>query len=316
MGQQTVQPASSQLWVLARRQHGVVTRRQLLELGFSADAINHRIEKGRLHPVSWGVHAVGRPELTRYGRWMAAVLGCGSEAALSHGSAAALWEIRPEQRGEIEVSVPPRCCPRRPEIAVHRRALLTADDLTSHRRIPVTTPACTLVDLAPRLERDQLEAAINEADKLDLIDPERLRSALEAMRGRVGVAVLRKLLDRRTFTLSDSALERRFLRLVRKVGLNRPQTGRRVNGFKVDFYWPDLGLVVETDGLRYHRTPAQQKRDRLRDQTHAAAGLTALRFTHAQVAFEPGHVRSTLASVVGRLGPSRHPKGGLESPSH
>jgi very-short-patch-repair endonuclease len=69
----------------------------------------------------------------------------------------------------------------------------------------------------------------------------------------------------------------------------------------VDFHWPDLGLVVETDGLRYHRTAAQQTRDRLRDQAHAAAGLTTLRFTHAQVRYEPEHVRATLAKVARRL---------------
>ena len=71
----------------------------------------------------------------------------------------------------------------------------------------------------------------------------------------------------------------------------------------MDFFWPELGLVVETDGLRYHRTPAQQARDRVRDQAHAAAGLTPLRFTHAQVAFEPEHVQATLNAVVRRLRP-------------
>ena len=75
-------------------------------------------------------------------------------------------------------------------------------------------------------------------------------------------------------------------------------TGRTLNGFKTDFHWPDLGLVVETDGLRYHRTPAQQARDRVRDQAHAAAGLTPLRFTHEQVRFDPDYVRATLAAVV------------------
>jgi very-short-patch-repair endonuclease len=74
-----------------------------------------------------------------------------------------------------------------------------------------------------------------------------------------------------------------------------------LNGFKVDFYWPDLGLVVETDGLRYHRTPAEQARDRRRDQAHTAAGLRALRFTHAQVVFEGGHVESTLVAVAQRV---------------
>lgn len=75
-----------------------------------------------------------------------------------------------------------------------------------------------------------------------------------------------------------------------------------MNGFKVDFLWPELGLVVETDGLRYHRTPAQQARDRRRDQAHAASGLTPLRFTHAQVCHEPGQVLATLLAVARRLG--------------
>jgi very-short-patch-repair endonuclease len=146
-----------------------------------------------------------------------------------------------------------------------------------------------------------LEAAVNEADKHDLVDPDSLRAALPRFRGTPGVAVLRQLLDRRTFTLTESQLERLMLPLLRGAGLSDPETGAWVNGFKVDFYWPDLGLVVETDGLRYHRTPTQQARDRLRDQAHAAAGLTVLRFTHGQVAFQPGHVDRTLTAVARRL---------------
>jgi very-short-patch-repair endonuclease len=166
----------------------------------------------------------------------------------------------------------------------------------------VTSPVLTLVDLATMLRPWQLEAAINEADKRDLIDPETLRNALDIYAGRRGVAFLRHTLDRRTFALTDSDLERRLLPLTRKAGLPPPHTQEYVNGFKVDFYWPALGLIVETDGLRYHRTPAQQSRDRLRDQAHTAAGLTILRFTHAQVAHEADHVISTLTAVERRRG--------------
>ena len=116
------------------------------------------------------------------------------------------------------------------------------------------------------------------------------------------LAKLRETLDRRTFTLTDSELERRFLPLARRAGLPQPCTQAKVNGFRVDFYWPDLGLVVEPDGLRYHRTPAQQAQDqRPRPEATLAAGLTPLRFTHAQVRFEPEHVHRTLAAVRGRL---------------
>jgi very-short-patch-repair endonuclease len=195
---------------------------------------------------------------------------------------------------------------RRPEgITVHRRRGLRPEEMTRCHGIPVTAPICTLVDIALRLDRDQLEAAINEADKLDLCDPEELRSALDGTSARPGVRALRSVLDYRTFTLTDSELERRLLRIARSIGLSEPETGVHVNGFKVDFYWPELGLVVETDGLRFHRTPAQQARDRLRDQAHTAAGLTPLRFTRAQVRFQPDYVAETLATVARRLAGQR-----------
>jgi very-short-patch-repair endonuclease len=79
--------------------------------------------------------------------------------------------------------------------------------------------------------------------------------------------------------------------------MSRPQTQVHLNGYRVDFYWPGLGLVVETDGLTYHRTPSQQAEDIRRDQAHMAAGLVPLRFTRAQVYFEPGYVRGMLETA-------------------
>jgi very-short-patch-repair endonuclease/predicted transcriptional regulator of viral defense system len=298
MGRRIQPNREREAWALAHGQHGVIARSQLLELGFSRSAIQHRIATGRLHPLSRGVYAVGRPAVTRRGRWMAAVLSSGPDAVLSHANAAALWGIRPEDGKRIEVSVPDRNDRRRPGVVVHRPTRLPPRDRTVKDGIPVTTPIRTLVDLATRMQVSQLEAAINEANKRDLIDPETLRAAMDAMAGVRGASRLRSLLDRRTFALTDSELERLFLPLARQAGLPAPLTQQRVNGFRVDFYWPELGLVVETDGLRYHRTPAQQARDRLRDHAHLAAGLTPVRFTHAQVRFERAYVGTTLRAVV------------------
>jgi very-short-patch-repair endonuclease len=300
MGQKRVQWDAESAWMLADRQHGVVCRAQLLELGLSSDSIHHRLTNGRLHAIHAGVYAVGRPRITRQAAWMAAVLACGPQAVLSHASAGALWGVCPP-RGPIEVSVPANKHPRVPRIRVHRRSSL-AEDLARRHGIPVTSPTRTLIDLSTQLSPSQIERAINEADKLDLVDPESLRSALEQRRGQRGVRALREILDRATFILTDSELERRFLRIIRRAGLAEPLTQQAVNGFRVDFFWPDLGLVVETDGLRYHRTPTQQQSDRIRDQAHAKAGLTPLRFTHAQVAFESSQVEAVLGSVASRLG--------------
>jgi very-short-patch-repair endonuclease len=169
----------------------------------------------------------------------------------------------------------------------------------------VSSPVSTLIDIAASLSRNELEGAINAADKLGLVDPEQLRAALGSHSGRTGIAKLRNTLDRRTYVMTDTELERRFLPIVHRAGLPLPLTQTYVNGFRVDFYWPGLGLVVETDGLTYHRTPAQQAADRIRDQAHTAAGLTALRFTHAQIRYEPGHVEEVLTAVARRLLASR-----------
>jgi very-short-patch-repair endonuclease len=239
---------------------------------------------------------------------MAAVLSCGSNAALSHGSAAALWGLGGESTGQVEVSVRASSDIQRPGIRIHRRPTLEPRDRDIRDGIPVTSLVRTLLDLGTRLNPGKLERAINEADRANLIDPETLLETLEPYSGQPGVGPLRSILAHRTFRLTDSELERRFLRVVADVGLPSPLTRQHLNGFRVDFFWPDLGLVVETDGLRYHRTPAQQARDRVRDQAHLTAGLTPLRFTHAQVRYEPNYVRATLLAVTLRLKKQRGPK--------
>ncbi len=190
MGNQGLQSSSPALWTVAQRQHGAVTRAQLLDLGYSPQAIKHRVRKGRLHRVYRGVYAIGRPQ-TRHGRWMAAVLSCGPQAALSHLSAGSIWEIGSEMRAEVDVSVPADVARVRPGVVVHRRAKLSGEDITHRFGIPVTTPILTLVDLAAVLRRDHLEAAINEADKRSLTDPEALRSALDELTAMPGLAALR-----------------------------------------------------------------------------------------------------------------------------
>jgi very-short-patch-repair endonuclease len=286
---------ASQIWDLAERQHGVVAYSQLIAAGLSADAIRHRVQTARLHRVHPGVFAVGRPRLTQRGIWNAAVLSCGPGAVLSHESAASLLGLAPPGPGPV-VSIPRDRQLRRKGIRIHR-VVFRRGDTGKFDSIAVTSPIRTLLDLASIFPTRRLEAAVNEADRLGLIDPDSLRSELNSRGGQRGVPALRRLLDVRTFRLTDSELERRFLRLVEKAGLPIPETGVDLHGFKIDFLWRAEGLIVETDGLRYHRTATQQERDRLRDQTHTAAGLTTLRFTHSQVAREPGRV----ADLVGQI---------------
>jgi hypothetical protein len=234
---------------------------------------------------------------------MAAVLACGEGAVLSHRSAAALWGIATEHPSRIDVSVRRVGEHRRPGIRARTRPHLAAKDIVRWQGIPVTGPALTILDLATELGDRAIDRVVNKADKRDLIDPETLRTAIEAFEGQPGVRRLRRLLDRDTFRLSDDELEVLFRPIAERAGLPPPSTKQWVNGFEVDFYWPGLGLVVETDGWRYHRTPAAQTRDALRDQTHTAAGFTTLRFSHYQVKYEPAHVRRILLKTARNLKP-------------
>jgi very-short-patch-repair endonuclease len=286
--------------LLARRQYWVISRRQLLALGYTRHAIYHRVERGSLYRIFRGVYAVGRPEVSRFGWWIGAVLACGPGAVLSHWSAAALWGILPSSRGPIHISSSSDHEVR--GIKSHRR-VLEPGDVTVQHNIPVTSPIRTLIDIAGELTRDELEGAVSAADKLGLTDPEELREACEGRIGITGVPKLSHTLDRRTYVMTETELERRFLPISRRAGLPLPLTQVHVTGFRVDFYWPGLGLVVETDGLTYHRTPAQQAKDRVRDQAHVAAGLIPLRFTRAQVRYEPGQVEGVLKAVAVRLLP-------------
>jgi hypothetical protein len=282
-------------------QHGVITRQQLLELGWSKEGIKHAIRTGRLHPIHRGVYAFGRRMLGPRGFWLAAVLCCGPDAQLSHGSAAAAWGMERRRGGPIDVSIPATQIRKRAGLRVHRRGDLLERDRTVHHNIPITSPVMTIVDLAPNRGLAQIERAINEADVLDLIDPEELRRSLNRCSGYPGVAKVRAIIDRHTFVLTKTELERRFNLISHSAGLSLPLREAEVHGFDVDFFWPDLGLIVETDGLRYHRTPAAQTRDRLRDQAHTASGLTPLRFTHYQVKYQATYVRTRLMQTVQHL---------------
>jgi hypothetical protein len=286
---------------MARRQHRVVTRRDLLRIGFSSAAIEHRLAIGRLRPVARGVYTVGWPLTDRKQGWMAAVLICGEGTVLSHGSAAALWEMGPEGTGAVDVTIRRRTAVSRQGIAARVRPGLPDRDVSERHGIAVTTPVRTLIDRATELPSNGVERMVNEADKRDLVDPEALRIELDDHAGEPGVRLLRTLLDRLTFRLSDTELEVLFRPVATQAGLPVPLTKEIVNGFEVDFYWPDLGLVVETDGWRYHRTASAQTRDALRDQIHTASGLTPLRFSHYQVKYEPDYVGRILARTIANL---------------
>jgi predicted transcriptional regulator of viral defense system len=272
---------------LAGAQHGVVSRAQLLVLGFSRDDVTRRVRAARLHRVHRGVYAVGHRVLTLEGRWMAAVLAAGEDAALSHATAAAAWQMRPVGSGAIHVTIPAATGRlQRPGLRIHRSVTLTTDDVTTYRGIPVTDPHRTLVDLARTLERRPLEQALNRAERI--VDFERLR--------RSAPPALQAVLESYTTAQTRSELEERFLRLCDDHGIPRPEVNARVEGIEVDFVWRAARFVVEVDGYAFHRSPSAFAADRERDVHLQTRGWRVARFTYDHVTHRTGWVADAVST--------------------
>ena len=91
-----------------------------------------------------------------------------------------------------------------------------------------------------------------------------------------------------------SELERRFLDLVRSASLPSPVTNGLVDGYEVDFHWPDARLIVETDGRETHATPLAFERDRERDLELTLAGWRVIRITWRQLRDAPERIVALL----------------------
>jgi very-short-patch-repair endonuclease len=282
---------------LAERQHGVVARTQLLELGVGGRAIDHRLELGRLRQIHRGVYSpIGRRLLTRDGRWMAAVLACGPDAVLSHHSAAALWGMRQSDR--IEVTRPTSYRGSK-DITVHRSPL-RADERTTHRGIPTTTVPRTLLDLSAVVRLHDLRSALRQAEQLRLTDPLSLHDLAERYPRRPGLASIRALLTEAMLGVNivRSELEERFQAFLLSAGLPLPKTNQRVEGYEVDCVWPEQRLIVELDGHATHSPTHAFEADRARDRKLQAAGWLVIRITWRQLHQEPQLVEADLRRLL------------------
>jgi very-short-patch-repair endonuclease len=300
-------PTEAEIVALAERQHGVVTLAQLQSLGLGRSGVSRRARSRRLHRIHRGVYAVGRRDLTRHGLWMAAVLACGPEAALSHRSSGALHRLRPDNRARIDVTVPSSSVRPRPGIDIHRSTTLRADDLTTVHAIPCTTVARTLVDLGDVVSREAVERAVSEAEVLRVFDLAAVREVLDRAGPRRGAGILRAVLDAyREPVITRTELERRVLALCRKARLPRPAVNAWITlpdgiAYRADFLWREHKLIAETDGRETHMTARAFDHDRLRDQRLAMAGYTVVRFTWRQVMDDPASVTGTLRTLLARL---------------
>jgi very-short-patch-repair endonuclease len=269
--------AGPRIAAIAGRQHGIITVEQLASVGIGRSGVTRRVQAGRLHRLHRGVYAVGHRSLSWRGRWLAAVLAAGDGAVLSHTSAAALWEFLRPIQGPTHVTVAAAVRrSQRPGIRIHRSRTLTPRDVTSRHGIAVTTPARTIADVRTEIEPWLFRRALRQAELAGHRVPQ--------------LAAVKR-------TRSD--LELRFLALCDDDDLPRPKVNLRVHGRRVDFYWPEHRLAVETDSWDYHRGSVAFEDDHDRDLSLRARGIETRRYTGDQLEAAPEVVLADLREALG-----------------
>lgn len=288
---------------LARRQHGVVARRQLLELGMGQEAIKERARRGLLRSVHRGVYALGGARLDPLGRWKAALLACGPGAVLSHRSAGRAWGIFPYDPGRVEVTRDASTTSKRSLILLHR-ARLAADEVEEgDDGIPLTCVSRTILDLAAVVSEREVERAFHEAEVRRLTSKVSLPQLLERHPHRRGIEAVRTILGRREPAgVTETDIEELFLALLDAQDLPRPLFNAtlplRGRLLRPDCMWPEQQLIAELDGRAVHGTEGAFESDRHRDRVLLAEGWRSNRITWRQLHDEAAEIAADLRAQL------------------
>lgn len=285
---------------LAERQHGVVARRQARALGASRDQIRRRIESGTWENLTRSVLRLAGSQRTFRQRAMAGALDAGAGAAVSHESAAALWRLPGFAAGPLHVS---RSVGRSTLAMVHRTHVAKTH-LRLFERIPVTSPARTIFDLAGVLHPGRTERALDNALARRLTSIPDLSGVIGelASPGRSGTSVMRRLLADRAgaYVPPESNLEARFHALAKQAGVQlapqRDVGGERWVG-RADYLDREKAVVIEIDSDLHHTSLLDASADALRDEGMVEAGYTVVRINEYDVWHRPQEVLRRLAAL-------------------
>jgi very-short-patch-repair endonuclease len=294
---------------LATRQHGIVSTKQLLALGYSLDAASDAFIGARFHRLHQGVYAVGHRRLTWHSHCWAGVLGAEPNetdevvwpAVASHASAAYLWGLYRYAPETIDVTAPIRRRAKR-RFRVHFSSILAAEDRGECEGIPVTSVSRTLLDLAIRAQPPQLDRLLERAEEVDLLDVAPIENLLDRAGGHRGRGRLCRALAlyQPDPAFTRSRFEKSFRNHVRDAGLPVPSMNFHVEGYELDAYWPDLRFVVELDLYETHGTRAAFERDHVRQEELKLLGVEMIRVTRPRLQREPEAVMRNLATLLDR----------------
>jgi very-short-patch-repair endonuclease len=280
---------------LAARQYGVVSRGQLHRLGYSDAAINRAIASGRLHLWHRQVLAVGHKGLDRHALCMAAVLFRGEGALISYQSAVWLWGLERVMEIPVHVSVPWRGHAQ-DALALHHCPALRDEDAAETEHLPVTSVPRTLLDYASTTNAYRLERAIDQASRLDLLDPVAVNLITEEVRGHRGrKPLLRAMVIYHEKGFTRSGGEKRLLAALADAGVRRPLVNNFIEGYELDFYWERERFAIELDSWEHHRSRRSFEVDPERQEKLAMVGILVIRVTGSRLKREP----QTVARRIG-----------------
>jgi very-short-patch-repair endonuclease len=267
------------------------------------------VRSGRLEVIHSGVYAMPHTAELPLATEAAALLACGTDALLSHHSAATLWRFRPGVARPVHVTIRgSRGCPSPTGVVVHRSSMA---DIRLCDGLPATSPARTLLDVAAALSDREVELLLDEALFVRrLVTVAQLNDVLARAGTHPGRARLARVARSHTApTRTDSHPEERMLILIRAADLPEPQLQAYVLGYRIDFLWPELRLALEVDAYGTHGSRRRFESDRRRDaRLLTEKGITVLRVTEASVDQRPFEAVGMVARAIGqREAALRHP---------
>jgi NAD(P)-dependent dehydrogenase (short-subunit alcohol dehydrogenase family) len=258
------------LIALAAGQQRLFAHWQLAALGLPGSVVTHRLRTGQIVRVLDGVYALAPSRPSAQRDRMAATLTA-PDTFSTHASAGAAWGFR-EHRGAFQIVTRPGSGGPR---MVGGVLVCRSSTLTGHTTVldgmPITTPARTLVDLAPHIDDRDLARSLRELLRLELAGP---AAILIAARLRRGAARIRHAVGRHAgLSLDRARSDAEALALVRlhEAARPMPDVNRHIAGEEADLSWPGRRLIVELDGPQFIATAERTRGSRRSGATPVGA---------------------------------------------
>jgi hypothetical protein len=280
---------------------------QALHLGVTRDQLKGLRRRGEIELLRRGVSrfrsAAGPADSA-----VTAMLACWPEGVISHRSAALYHGItRVSPPEQPEVTVPHGIVRKLPGITVHWSRSMPAEDILTVGDRRYMSLARTSIDLSDPSDKWESLAILDDVLAMGARRTWIHQRAKALANGRGGVPLIRDATAPDAPEVFKSWLERAAAHVYRAGGLPDPEWNVSVRDDRgrigiVDALWPTWGVVSEKEGLRFHTSPRQRRRDAERFNRLLEAGYRARRFTWEDVVQRPLHVVETMFRVLEAAG--------------